>query len=115
MSKFKVGDRVWHIMSGDEYTVSQVNGKQIFLEGQRGLYSEDAFAAVESAPTIQAYSDEELSEIEELRDRVDYLESLCSDYAKIISEKNDRIESLEEVNSELSSNTYDNEVWFSKE
>lgn len=40
------------------------------------------------------YTPEKLSEIEELRDRVEYLESLCSDYAKIIEDKDAEIEEL---------------------
>ena len=35
----------------------------------------------------ELYTPEQLSEIEELRDRVEYLESLCDDYAKILVEK----------------------------
>jgi hypothetical protein len=41
------------------------------------------------------YTPEQLSEIEELRDRVEYLESLCHEYAKIISDKEARISHLE--------------------
>lgn len=40
------------------------------------------------------YTQSELSEIEELRDRVEYLESLCKDYAKIVVEKDARISYL---------------------
>jgi hypothetical protein len=42
----------------------------------------------------ELYTQPELSEIDELRDRVEYLEGLCGDYTKIIFEKNAEIEEL---------------------
>ena len=53
---------------------------------------------------IELYTPEQLSEIEELRDRVEYLESLCEDYAKIVAERDNNIEYMQEVIDELSSN-----------
>lgn len=47
-----------------------------------------------SVPKPTLYTQSELTEIEELQDRVQYLESLCEDYAKIISEKDAEIEQL---------------------
>jgi hypothetical protein len=51
---------------------------------------------------METYTPSELSYIAELQDRVEYLESLCVDYAKIIAEKDNRIESLKDLVEDLS-------------
>lgn len=101
---FKIGDKVVCRSDGKVYTVAHSLGKSIAFEGLKGLYHAAAFDLyTETKSTIETYTPSELSEIDELRDRVDYLQDLCSDLNKIIAEKDDKIESMQEVIDELSS------------
>lgn len=59
---------------------------------QFNYYNSEEDLLPHGEPTL--YTKSELNEIEELRDRVEYLESLCEDYAKVIVEKDARISYL---------------------
>ena len=54
-------------------------------------------------PQPDLYTQSELTYIEQLEDEIAKLNDLCSDYVKIIAEKDYRIESMQEVIDELSS------------
>jgi hypothetical protein len=108
---FKVGDKVrrvnpdsdhefWNepndnMFHGNIYTVVECDEDDIWLEETYDdcPYDPYFFQLVESndSATQQTYTQSELSYIEELEDRIQTLESLCSDYAKIIAEKDEHI------------------------
>lgn len=93
-STFQVGDSIVNKGTDVEYIVSRVmeNGG-ISLVGCRGIYHASAFELTNNIK-LPLYTEPELAEIEALQDRVEYLESLCSDYAKIVEEKDVEIEKL---------------------
>jgi hypothetical protein len=78
---------------GNIYTVARCDGEDVWLEetydGSR--YMSRYFELA------QTYTQSKLSYIEELEDRIQVLESLCSDYAKTINVKDCIIEYLETV------------------
>ena len=90
-SETTVGEIV--ILSVDDYT-----GNPYFIaedgsgSGERVCYWEELEKYEESS--LPTYTQEQLSEIDELRDRIEYLQDLCSDYAKIIEEKDAEIADL---------------------
>ena len=114
---FKVGDKVrrvnpdsdhkfWNepddnMFHGNIYTVARCDGEDIWLEETYDgcPYMSRYFELVESevSNTQQTYTQSELSYIEELEDRIQTLENLCSDYAKTINVKDCIIEYLETV------------------
>lgn len=116
MARFCIGDKVrrvspdndhkfWNepddnLFHGNVYTVKECKYEDIRLEQCRQLYSSKYFELVEPSqqqPTLQPelYTQSELSYIAELEDRVELLEELCNDYAKIIAEKDYMIKMLQ--------------------
>jgi hypothetical protein len=110
MSKFKIGDKVRRVtgdpdfynepsdgmFEGETYTIKDISlgGSLILAETEVGWwYGEGYFELVESRQP-DVYSPDELSYIEELEMRVDQLEELCSEYAKIVDNKDEQIKLL---------------------
>lgn len=65
------------------------------LENIKNYISNGDWAII--SETLTTYTQSELDYIAELESRIDQLEDLCSDYAKIVSEKDDKIESLRDL------------------
>lgn len=102
MRKFEVGDKIkFGTSDGLVYEVAKVyeNG-DISLVGHQGIYHALAFKLIDDTPLL-----DEPNEIDLLHDRVDILESLCSDYVKIIEEKDAEIEKLKHQALRTASNT----------
>lgn len=115
MSEFKIGDkvkRVWEsnaeVVQGSVYKIRGFDAwGDLEFEGLKDFgYNEDSFELATESDLQPTYTPSELSYIAELEDRVEYLESLCEDYTKIISEKDSRIESSKDLVEDLSGCTY---------
>ncbi|QCQ57858.1 hypothetical protein Barba22A_gp007 [Rheinheimera phage vB_RspM_Barba22A] len=90
MSEFRIGDKVRRVCESNvevvQGSVYKIRGFDIWgdlkLEGLEDFgYIAESFDLVAESDSQPTYTPSELSYIAELEDRVDYLESLCGDYA----------------------------------